>query len=214
MTSALIIDDHPVMRMGLKSLLTGADDIDVCGEAGTAAAGLEAVEKDKPELVLLDLSLPDRGGLELLKDILSVRPKTYILVVSSHDESVYAERALRGGARGYVMKEEAGDRLIDAVRAVAAGQIYVSERITGLIVEIFSGNRASSSDPTSVLTDRELEVFTNVGKGLGSKEMGELLGISARTVDAHRAHIKEKLGFGDAKELLREAVRWSEANNS
>lgn len=214
MTSALIIDDHPIMRMGLKSLLAGADDIDVCGEVGTAAAGLEAVEKDSPELVLLDLSLPDRGGLELLKDILAVRPKTKVLVVSSHDESVYAERALRGGAKGYVMKEEAADRLIDAVRAVTAGQVYVSERITGMIVEIFSGNRASSSDPTSVLTDRELEVFTNIGKGLGSKEIGELLVISARTVDAHRAHIKEKLGFGDAKELLREAVRWLEANNS
>jgi len=213
MPRIFIIDDHPVIRMGLSGLLSSEPGMFVCGEAGSAAEAIDAIRPAAPDLVLLDLALPDTNGLELLKEILTNFPGIRVLVLSSHDERIYAERVLRGGARGYVMKEEAPELLALAVRAVIAGQIYVSEKITGTIMEIFSGRKKSFSDRTSALSNRELEVFTLIGQGKGSKAIGDELGIATRTVDAHRAHIKEKLHLADGKELLRDAVRWVEANN-
>lgn len=211
MTRIFIIDDHPVIRMGLVGLLTGEGGVEVCGEAGTAAESIEAIGKATPDLILLDLALPDRSGLELLKEILANYPGMRVLVLSSHDERIYAPRVLRSGARGYVMKEEATERLTSAVRSVAAGEIYVSENITEMIVEIFSGNQRDTADPVATLSNRELEVFSLIGEGRGSKEIGAALKINPRTVDAHRANIKRKLAISDAKTLLMEAVRWLEA---
>jgi DNA-binding NarL/FixJ family response regulator len=210
MTRIFTIDDHPVIRMGLAGLIAGESDMELCGEAGSAAAALEHIRDAKPDLILLDLALPDSSGLELLKEIQATCPAARVLVLSSHDERTYAPRVLRAGARGYVMKEEATERLVRAVHTVTAGEIYVSERIAGAIIDIFSGNRKDTADPVACLTDRELEVFSLIGQGRSSKEIGGTLQINPRTVDAHRANIKRKLAINDAKTLLMEAVRWHE----
>ncbi len=209
----LIVDDHPVMRFGLGQLIKGQVDLEICGEAGTALEAMEFLEQDVPDLVLIDLSLPDKNGLELLKDVRARFGEVDLLVVSMHDESLYAERVLRGGAKGYVMKEEAGDRLIEAIRTVLEGKVFVSPRMSAKIVEMFSGGSRASLSPLERLTDRELEVFELIGQGKGSREIGEVLHVSPRTVDAHRAHIKEKMGYEDGNSLIRQAVRWVETNS-
>ncbi|NOX99723.1 MAG: response regulator transcription factor, partial [Verrucomicrobia bacterium] len=210
-TQVMIVDDHPIMRHGLAQLIDAQPELEVCSWAGTALEALAAIPEKKPELALLDISLPDRNGLELLKDLRALHPEVMVLMVSMHDESLYAERALRAGAKGYIMKEEAADKLIEAIRTVLDGKIYVSVEMSTRIIEMFSGSsRASSVAPLSRLTDRELEVFEEIGKGKATREVAEMLGISARTVDAHRAHLKKKLGMKDGSELVRYAVRWVE----
>lgn len=206
----LIIDDHPVMRFGLVQLIKAQPDLEICGEAGTAAEAMEFFERDVPDLALLDLSLPDKNGLELLKDIRARFENVEVLVVSMHDEALYAERVLRSGAKGYVMKEEAGERLVEAIDCVLGGKVFVSPRMSARIIEMFSGGTKASLSPLERLTDRELEVFELVGQGKGSRDIAELLHVSPRTVDAHRAHIKEKMGYEDGNTLIREAVRWVE----
>ncbi len=208
----LIVDDHPVMRMGLTSLINSKDHLEICAETGSAKAVLGLVEEHDPDLVLLDLTLPDGHGLEVLKDLSAMHPDVPVLILSSNDESVYAERALKAGARGYIMKEAAAAHLIDAVGSVLSGRLYVSPQMSQLIVASFSGRSQSpsGSSPTSNLTDRELEVFQLIGEGKTSREISTHLGISVRTVDAHRAHIKEKLDLPNASVLVRKAVRWVE----
>jgi len=207
----MIVDDHPIMRHGLGQLIDAQSELEVCSWAGTAAEALAAIPEDHPELALLDISLPDRNGLELLKDLRSQYPEVQVLMVSMHDESLYAERALRAGARGYIMKEEAADKLIEAIRTVLSGQIYVSGEMSARIIEMFSGNRGDSqASPLRRLSDRELEVFEEIGRGKATREVAEMMGISVRTVDAHRAHLKKKLGMKDGSELVRYAVRWVE----
>ncbi len=207
----MIVDDHPIMRHGMAQLIDAQDDLTVCSWAGTATEALTAISGDQPELALLDISLPDRNGLELLKDIRVLHPEVKVLMVSMHDESLYAERALRAGARGYIMKEEAADKLIEAIHTILAGRIYVSGEMSARIIEMFSGNKGDSqSAPLSRLSDRELEVFEEIGRGKATREVAGMLGISARTVDAHRAHLKKKLGLKDGSELVRYAVRWVE----
>lgn len=208
----LLVDDHPIMRHGLAQLIRAEEGLDVCGDAGTAAEGLRAVGGCKPDLVVVDLTLPDKNGLELLKDIQAQHPGTLCIVLSMHDESVYAERALRAGARGYVMKEAAADHLVGAIRRVLAGSIYVSETMASRMLE---GITSSRSKPTTSLidrlTDRELEILEMIGKGVATKHIAERLSISARTVEAHRAHIKEKIGITDGAALVRFAVNWVES---
>lgn len=208
----LIVDDHPVMRMGLAQLINSKADLEVCGEAGTAKEGLQQIEALSPDLVILDLSLPDGHGLEVLKDVGVLYPDLRVLVLSSNDESIYAERALKAGARGYIMKEAAAAHLVEAIHTIARGQVYVSEQISQLIVETFTGRkkRGNGGSPIEKLTDREFEVFQLIGEGKGSREIANQLGVSVRTIDAHRAHIKEKLGIKDANALVRQAVRWVE----
>ena len=200
------------MRHGLAQLIRAEEGLDVCGDAGSAAAGLEAVGRMEPDLVLVDLTLPDKNGLELLKDIQAMHPGTLCLVLSMHDESVYAERALRAGARGYVMKEAAADHLIGAIRRVLGGGIYVSDAMASRMLE---GMTHSRSKPTTSLidrlTDRELEILEMIGKGVATKNIAAKLTISARTVEAHRAHIKDKLGISDGAALVRYAVQWVES---
>lgn len=208
-----IVDDHPVMRMGLSHLIDSAEDLKVCGEAGSASEALSFLQViGESDLVVIDVSLPDRNGLDLLKDIRTEIPDKKCLVISSHDENVYAERALRLGGRGYVMKNRAPELLIDAIRQVLAGGIFLSSDMTRQMMETFAGGKASGSS-LSALTDRELEVYRAIGEGKGTREIAELLGISVRTVDAHRTHIKDKLGLGDATELSYQAIRWMESQS-
>lgn len=208
----MIVDDHPIMRHGLTQLIRSESDLEVCGEAGTAAEGLAAVEKLQPDLVIVDMTLPDKHGLELIKDILAIRPGTNCIVLSMHDESLYAERALRAGARGYVMKEVAAENLITAIRRVLGGRIYVSDMIANRLMEQATG-QSNRSTPAGVgkLSDRELEVLEMLGSGTQTKVIASKLNISTRTVEAHRAHIKEKLDITDGAALVRFAVQWVES---
>lgn len=209
MKRLLLVDDHPIMRHGLAQLIRAEAGLQVCGEAGSAREGLEAVGRLSPDLVVIDLTLPDKSGLELLKDIQACHPGTLCLVLSMHDEGMYGERALRAGARGYIMKEAAADHLITAVRKVLAGGIYVSDSMASRMLEQVTGQRLRTAALDS-LTDRELEVLEMIGQGVATKVIAEKLCISARTVEAHRAHIKEKLGITDGAALVRYAVQWIE----
>lgn len=211
----LLIDDHPIMRHGLAQLLRAEDDtLDVCGEAGSAREGIAVIERLKPDLVIMDLTLPDKHGLELLKDIQAQHPGLRCLVLSMHDETLYAERALRAGARGYIMKEAAADHLVTAVRKILSGGIYVSDSMASKMIEQLSGVRGKAG-ATGVenLSDRELEVLGLIGQGVATKNIAERLGISARTVEAHRAHIKEKLSITDGAALVKYAVQWVESGS-
>ncbi|MFT5465803.1 MAG: DNA-binding NarL/FixJ family response regulator [Verrucomicrobiales bacterium] len=213
MKRILIVDDHPVMRFGLVSLINSNENLTVCGECGSACEAMEACQREAPDLALVDITLPDKNGLELVKDLRAWNEQLLILVVSMHEENVYAERALRAGARGYVMKEEAADKLVEAVGQVLAGGVYVSPKISARIVQQFADSGGSPESPIGRLTDRELEVFQQIGEGMASREIAAKLTISVRTVDAHRAHIKEKLGLRDATELMHQAVKWVETGS-
>lgn len=205
----LIVDDHPMTRAGLVHLIGSQPDLTVCAEAETAGAALTAVEKALPDLVLADITLPDKSGIELIKDIKSVQPALPVLVISMHDESLYAERALKAGAAGYIMKVEGGAKLLGAIRRVLKGEIYVSEKISARILQGFTG-RPLENAAASVgqLTDREFEVFSLLGHGLPTREIGERLHVSVKTVEAHRSNIKRKLDLGTATELVAYAARW------
>jgi len=211
----LIVDDHPMMRQGLAQLINGEPDLAISWEAGNANQGLEMVLAHSPDLVLADISLPDKNGLELIKDIHAVRPTTAILVVSMHDEGLYADRVLRAGGRGYIQKQEGGKQLLVAIRQVLNGQIYVSGKMSEKILEIFSKHRPDSHDsPAARLSDREFEVFQLIGGGKGTREIAEKLHLSVKTVEVHRANIKRKLKLKSATELVRHAVQWVDAQGT
>lgn len=209
--NVILVDDHPIMRHGLAQLVRAEAGLAVSGEAGSAREGLEVVEKVKPDLAVIDLTLPDKNGLELVKDIRAMHPATQCLVLSMHDEDLYGERALRAGARGYVMKEEAADHLITAIHKVLSGGLYVSEALNLRMLEQVTGASRNKATGMDALTDRELEILTLIGKGVPTKNIAAQLSISARTVEAHRAHIKEKLGITDGAALVRQAVQWVES---
>jgi DNA-binding NarL/FixJ family response regulator len=210
-TRLLILDDHPMMREGLALLINSEPDLTVCGEAGTGAECMELVEKLKPDLLLADISLPDKSGIEVIKDVLALHPNVPVLVISMHDETLYAERILRTGARGYVMKQEGGQKLMAAIRRVLGGQIYVSERISEKILKSFSGRtEATPQRSMENLSDREFEVLQLLGDGKGTSEIAKQLHLSTKTVEAHRANLKRKLNLKTGSELVRYAVRWVE----
>ncbi len=203
-----ILDDHPMMREGLAQLINNESDLSVCGEAGTGREAVAQVARLKPDLLLADISLPDKSGLEVIKDVHSFLPNLLVLVISMHDESIYAERVLRAGARGYIMKQEGGKKLLQAIRRVLEGQIYVSENMSVKLLESFSGHgEQTGRTPLENLTDREFEVLQLLGQARGTREIAEQLHLSMKTVEAHRANIKHKLGLKTASELLRYAVR-------
>jgi DNA-binding NarL/FixJ family response regulator len=207
----LIVDAHPMMREGLAQLISRQPGLVVCGEAATAPQAVELVKKLQPDLVLADITLPGRNGIELIKDIQAVVSGMAVLVISMHDEAIYAERVLRAGGRGYIMKQEGGEKLMQAIRQVLSGQIFVSETISARILELFSGHGAHlSKTPLERLTDREFEVFQLVGRGLGRREIAQELHMSVRTAEVHRANIKKKLEHKSSSELIRFAVRWAE----
>ena len=206
----LIVDDHPMTRAGLTHLINHQADTEVCGEAEDAARALDLLATSQPDLIMIDITLPGKSGLELIKDVKAIRPDLAILVISMHDESLYADRVLRAGARGYITKHEGGDKLIGAIRHVLNGKIYVSESMSAHILEIFSGAQ-SGADRSSIqnLSDREFEVFQALGEGLSSQEIAKKLHLSAKTVDAHRANIKAKLKINTTAELISFAARWT-----
>ena len=206
----LIVDDHPITRSGLSYLINHQPDMVTCCEAQNAAEALTGVLEGQPDLVLTDFTLPDKNGLELIKDIKAVRPDLPILVISMHEESLYAERVLRAGARGYITKEEGGERLMRAIRHVLSGAIYVSDKMSARILEIFSGGSAAQSrSVVEELSDREFEVFELLGGGLSTQQIAERLRLSMKTVDAHRAKIKSKLKVRTNNELVAYAARWA-----
>src|SRR6185312_14354778 len=208
----LIVDDHPMMRQGLAQLIGAENDLAICGEAENAEQALDAIKPLKPDLVLADISLPGKNGLELIKDFQAIQPELPVLVISMHDESLYAERVLRAGGRGYIMKQEGGKKLMDAIRQVLEGKIYVSQKMSADILEMFSGRRSGGeSSPVEKLTDREFEVFQLIGQGKATRDIAAQLHLSMKTVDVHRTNIKGKLKLKSAAELIRFAVRWTES---
>ena len=208
----LIVDDHPMMRTGLAQLIDNTPDLKVCAEADNAGQALHAVAGRNFDLILLDISLPDKNGVELIKDIQALKPGLPVLVVSMHDELLYAERVLRAGARGYIMKQEGGKKFLQAIRQVLAGQVYVSEKMSARILESFSGRRAATAGaPVQRLSDREFEVFQLIGRGKGTRDIAGLLHLSVKTVEVHRANLKKKLELKTAHDLVHYAIRWMEA---
>ena len=207
----LLVDDHPFMRAGLAALIDRQADLMVGGEAGNPAEAFALLERTGADLVLTDLTMPGRSGLEFIKDLRAARPDLAILVVSMHDEVVFAERALRAGARGYIMKEAGGENLLAALRRVLSGEVYLSARMSARILEGLSVRRPrGSQSPIERLTDREFEVFQLIGQGKSTRDIAGQLHLSPKTVDVHRSHLKEKLGLRDATALIRHAVRWVE----
>jgi DNA-binding NarL/FixJ family response regulator len=194
-------------RGGLCQLVEQEADLTVCGQAGSAAAAFEAIRTDKPDLVLTDFKLPDKSGLELIKDIRVLYPTLPMLVLSMHDERFYAERVLQAGARGYVMKLEAGETIAEAIRQVLDGGLYVSPSMSRKVLELYSGDKSGRS-PLEDLTDREFEVFELIGQGKEPNEIADYLHLSPRTVEVHRTHIRERLKIHSNTELIAFAARW------
>jgi DNA-binding NarL/FixJ family response regulator len=209
----LIVDDHPMMREGLRTLISRERNLIVCGEAETAGQALEAVANLKPNLVLADITLPGRSGVELIKDIRALQQAMLILVISMHDESLYAERVLRAGARGYIMKQESGPTMMQAIRQVLAGRIYLSDKMSARILESVAGKRTKAS-PIERLSDREWEVFQLIGRGESTVQIADELHLSTKTVEAHRARVKQKLDLRTMTELISFAARWVETQDA
>jgi len=207
-SKVLLVDDHPIMRQGLTQLINAAADLVVCGEAATAREALDQLETLNPDVVIVDISLEDRNGVELIKDITARHPQLPCLALSMYDESMYALRVLRAGGRGYVMKQEHPKVVLIAVRQVLAGHVYVSEQFSKRLVDqFFTTSNATTLPPFSGLTDRELEVLTLLGRGYGTREIAEKLFLSVKTVEAHRERIKKKMNLRNSAELMRYAIQ-------
>src|SRR5215510_3881056 len=209
-TRVFIVDDHPIVRQGLAQMLQQEADLTVCGEAEDAQQALQAIAELHPDLVLVDLSLKGGSGLALVRALKARQSTVPVLVVSMHDESLYVERVIRAGARGYIMKQEATDTMMGAIRRVLRGEIYVSDKMmTKLLGRLLPGD--SPDTPTSILerlSNRELEVFRLIGEGHSTRHIAAVLHVSIKTVESHRAHIKEKLQLNDTTELVRYAMQW------
>lgn len=204
-----LVDDHPIVLSGFTLLLNAQPDLTVCGTAPNAEQARADIARLLPALVITDITLPGRNGIELVKDLAVEQPGIPVLVVSMHDELYYAERALRAGARGYLMKEAGAEAMLDAIRRVLAGEIFVSPRMQAQILSAMTGSRPRGSDsPIQKLSDREFEIFRLLGEGRSTKEIAAQLHLSHKTVAVHRGHIKEKLGITSAAELMHQAVRW------
>jgi DNA-binding NarL/FixJ family response regulator len=205
----VIVDDHPMTRAGIAQWIRNEPDMEVCCEAETAEQGLEAAIAMKPDLVLTDITMHGKDGLELIKDLHAMQPHLPVIVISMHEESLYAGRVLRAGARGYLMKHEGGSKIVQAIRCVLAGGIYVSDAMSSQILERFSGKPNIKRSGTELLSDREFEVFQLIGKGVSTRDIGKKLHLSTKTVDAHRAHIKQKLKIKEVSQLISYAAVWS-----
>lgn len=205
----IVVDDHPIVRQGLADLINQEKDLLVLGQAEDASQAMEAIRTLKPDLVIVDISLKERSGIELIKNIHAQHPDLRVLALSMHEESLYAERTLRAGAAGYIMKREATQKVVTAIRKVLDGQIYLSDKMaTRMLHKIIGGATEPSDSPINGLSDRELEVFTLLGEGKGTRQISEQLHLSVKTIETYRSHIKEKLNLADATELLRHAFQW------
>jgi DNA-binding NarL/FixJ family response regulator len=203
-----LVDDHPLVCEWLTQLIDQQPDLTVCGEAGSASEAVAALGSVGADLAIVDLSLEDSTGLDLIKTLQRLTPVVPVLVLSMHDESLYAERVFRAGARGYVNKRESAQRVVEAVRRVLDGKLYVSEKAAEILAAQTVRGRAAGEPAIDRLSDRELEVFEKLGQGIGTRQIAEEFSVSIKTVQAYCARIKEKLNVGSATELLREAVRW------
>jgi DNA-binding NarL/FixJ family response regulator len=206
-----IVEDHPITRTGLAALIGAEADLSVCGEADTAALALAMITNLKPDVVVTDIALKTTNGLELMKNIIAVLPTQRILAISMHDEAFYAERAIRAGARGYIMKREASDKIVPAIRVVLAGDIYVSEVVKSRLVANMVRHRQTEKPtlPMDKLSDREVEVFELIGHGFTTREIAARLHLSTKTIDSHREHLKIKLNLETGGELARHAIQWA-----
>lgn len=208
-TRVLIVDDHPILRYGLTSLINAEPDLIVCGEAASSPEALDAMRTFNPEIVLLEISLPGTNGIELLKSMKAEHPKLRFLILSIHDESIYALRALKAGALGYIMKTEALSDILSGLRNVLIGELYISPRLSErLIFQAIQSIEGGTGSPVDKLSDRELEILELLGRGFGTKESALELHLSIKTIETHRAHIKEKLQLKDAGEMVRFAIDW------
>ena len=204
-----VVEDHPIISEGLQILIGREDDLEICGEAGEAEKAMQAIALAKPDVVMVDITLPGRSGLDLIKDIKTRQPELPVVVLSMHDERVYAERALRAGALGYVMKSEPADNVMTAIRKALRGEVYVSDSIASTMVREFVGLKdQATGSAMDRLSDRELEVFTLVGNGIPPRHIAAKLHLSVKTIETYRDHIKKKLGLEDATQLLQHAIQW------
>ena len=207
-----LVDDHPIFRRGLAESINAEGDLMVCGQADNSRDAFTGILKLKPELAILDVTLPDKSGLDLLKDILAARPETLVMMVSMHEEALYAERALRSGARGYIMKNEDPEKLVACIRQILGGSIYLSADASHNILEGLSGRKGKESrSPVEQLSEREFEVFQLIAQGRTTNEIAEQLSLSVRTVVVHCSNIRRKLNVKHQPELVRFAVRWLSA---
>jgi len=212
-TRILIVDDHPLVRSGINAIIQLEDGLDVCGEAEDHTSALRAIAETEPDLVLVDISLKNSNGLNLLKDITQQHPDIMTLAVSMHDEYTYAIRCLKAGARGYIMKQEGIEKIRDAIRCVLGGKTYLSEEMTRNAVEqLGGGGRPQGSSPVEALSNRELELFQLTGRGKEISEIAEIMNISPRTVEVHRSHIKKKLGLRTSTDIFQMAYDWLRQN--
>jgi DNA-binding NarL/FixJ family response regulator len=208
-TRIIIVDDHPIIRKGLSELINHEDDLVVCGQAEDAHEAMDVIKTLKPDIAVVDISLKETSGIELIKDLRTQYPNLPVLALSMHDESLYAERALRAGAKGYIMKAEATEKVITAIRKVLTGELYVSDRMAAKMVRKLVGSGpAIGTSPIDRLSDRELEVFLLIGQGRGTRQIADKLHLSIKTIETYRAHMKEKLNLENAAELLQYAIRW------
>lgn len=208
-TKIIIVDDHPIIRKGLSDLINQEKDLVVCGQAEDAHEAMDVIKTLKPDIAVVDISLKETSGIELIKDVRTQYPNLPVLALSMHDESLYAERALRAGAKGYIMKAEAAEKVITAIRKVLSGELYVSDRMAAKMVRKLVGSRpAIGTSPIDLLSDRELEVFLLIGQGRGTRQIADKLHLSIKTIETYRAHMKEKLNLENAAELLQYAIRW------
>ncbi|HNQ84816.1 MAG TPA: response regulator transcription factor [Deltaproteobacteria bacterium] len=210
----LIVDDHPILRKGLAMVIDQEPDLVVAGEAEDVPGGLDMIEAVKPDVVIVDISLPGVDGIELIKTMKLKYRDLPALVVSMHDETLYAERALRAGARGYIMKQEAVDKVLVAIRKVLKGEIFVSDRITTKMVEtLISGDAKGASTPLDLLSNRELTVFRLIGQGFKTSQIADKLHLSVKTIESYRSHIKEKLRLSTGNDLMKYAIQWAQNGN-
>ena len=215
MTRILLVDDHPLLRQGIAMTIEAEADLTVAGQAGDAEEAVAMFDDVDPDLVITDISLPGMNGLELLKNLLTLHPDLKVLVVSRHDEELYAERAVRAGARGYVSKVAAGDQIVTAIRRVLRGGIHLSEDLKDkMLFGAASGAKDATQTPLEVLSDRELEVFEMTGRGIPTREISERLHLSVKTVESYRSRIKAKLGLANGTELIKHAVAWVEGEGA
>ncbi|MDY7028902.1 MAG: response regulator transcription factor [Spirochaetota bacterium] len=205
----IIIDDHPIVRKGFAQLINREKDLRVVGEAEDQQSARETIEKTSPDLALVDLTLKESDGLELIKDITVLYPKVKTLVISLHDERVYAERALRAGAKGYIMKSEATENVMTAIRQVLKGSIYLSSDMQERILQQYADKGAEERSMVDILSDREFEVFQLIGEGLDTRSIAGRLTLSVKTIETYKAHIKNKLNLQSSTELIQRAVEWN-----
>jgi DNA-binding NarL/FixJ family response regulator len=211
----LVVDDHPMTIEGLTAIINRQADLVVCCQAGNPAKAMAALSKLNPDLMVTDITMPGRSGIEFIKDVHAILPDLPILVLSMHDEMLYAERTLRAGARGYLMKDVGGEELLKAIGRVLEGHVYLSPAMTEILLDVIPGRHSVAADSvTAQLTDREFQVFQCLGHGMASREIGAQLHMSVKTVETHRRHVREKLNLNTGPELIKFAVRWGSSQPS